>query len=442
MLFEKNENEQRKEFSLLELNRLVRDTIRMNLSGSYWIRAEMADVRVNASSGHCYLEFIEKNEQTGQLLAKSRGTIWANNFRMIQPYFERMTGQTFASGIKVLVRVAVDYHELYGFNLTVQDIDPSYTLGEIARKRLEIIARLKKEGVFTLNKELTLPELPLRIAVITSPTAAGYEDFMNQLIHNEQNYAFLVKLFPAIMQGEKTESSMIQALERIFQYIDYFDVVVAIRGGGSTADLNWFDSYELAASFAQFPLPIITGIGHERDDTILDMVAHTRMKTPTAVAEFILSQMDKQADLLAELEQQVTTLPIEWIEEHRKQLRMIAIQLPGMVESRIERNRSFLHQAGARLTNGSTRLLNTNTLLVNTLNNQMQSAVKEMLADKKRHIELAEQFIRMSSPQTILAKGYTMTLKEGRIVKKAKDVKTGDELVTRFADGETKSIII
>lgn len=442
MLFEKNNNEQRTELSLLELNSLIRDTIRTNLSGSYWIRAEMADVRVNASSGHCYLEFIEKNEKTGQLLAKSRGTIWANNFRMIKPYFERITGQSFASGIKVLVKVTVDFHELYGFNITVQDIDPSYTLGDIARKRLEIINRLKKEGVFTLNKELPFPTLPLRIALITSPTAAGYEDFMNQLTNHEAGYGFIVKLFPAIMQGEKTESSVIHALEQVFEYADLFDVVAVIRGGGSTADLNWFDSYFLAASFAQFPLPIITGIGHERDDTILDMVAHTRMKTPTAVAEFLISSMDKQAELLAELEQRIVTLPTTLIEQQRKLLHVITAQLPGLLATRIERNRSFLGQVGAKLTNASSRMLNTHVLSVNSLNNRLHSSVTNVLADKKRSLDLMEQFITMSSPQTILAKGYTLTLMDGRIVKRSESLKNGDEITTLFMDGKKKSIIV
>lgn len=442
MLFESSNNDKRTELSLLELNRTIRDAIRGKLKGAYWIRAEMSDVRVNTSSGHCYLEFIEKDEQTGQLLAKARGTIWANNFRIIKPYFERTTGQEFASGIKVLVQVTVDFHELYGFNLTVQDIDPSYTLGEIARKRLEIINRLKAEGVFTLNKELTLPVLPLHLAVITSPTAAGYEDFMNQLEHNEKGYAFQFKLFPAIMQGEKTEESIISALEKVFEYMDWFDAVVIIRGGGSTSDLNWFDTYHLANTVAQFPLPVITGIGHERDESILDMVAHTRMKTPTAVAEFLISCVDREADILMELEQQATTLPLMLLEEQRKLLRLITVQLPGMLENRMDRHRSFLNQAGAKMANGTARQLNENALLIQALGNRMQSGVKELIAEKKRYIELTEQFVRMSSPQTILNKGYTLTLKDGKIVKKAQVLKEGDALVTRFADGEKKSIIV
>ena len=300
--------EERRELSLLELNNLVRGVVSEAFPGTCWVRAEMSDVRTNASSGHCYLEFIEKNPITGQLVARARGSIWAKTFRMLKPYFEMETGQLFASGLKVLVKVSVEFHELYGYSLTVLDIDPAYTLGDMLRKRMEIIRQLKEEGVFTLNKELPFPVLPKRIAVITSPTAAGYEDFLNQLANNKAGYPFYPKLFPALMQGERTEESVIAALDRIYHHIDCFDVVVIIRGGGSTSDLNSFDSYLLAANCAQFPLPVITGIGHERDDTILDMVAHTRMKTPTAVAEFLIGRMDAAAEELEDLQQEVSEL--------------------------------------------------------------------------------------------------------------------------------------
>ena len=262
--------------SLVELNQRIRMTLEQAFPDTYWVRAEMSDVRENGASGHCYLEFIEKDPRSGQLLAKVRGAIWAKTFRLLKPYFEMETGQRFVSGLKVLVRVTVDFHELYGLSLTVVDIDPAYTLGDMARKRLEIIRQLQEEGVFELNKELPLPLLPRRIALISSPTAAGYEDFMNQLTHNRAGYPFYVKLFPALMQGERTEESVIAALDRIYAHQELFDVVALLRGGGATSDLNSFDSYLLAANCAQFPLPILTGIGHERDDTVVDLVAHTR----------------------------------------------------------------------------------------------------------------------------------------------------------------------
>ena len=297
-----NRNQERQEFSLLELNNRVKGAVLNAFPETCWVRAEMSDVRTNAASGHCYLEFIEKSAITGQLVAKARGSIWAKTFRMLKPYFEMETGQMFASGLKVLVKVSVEFHELYGYSLTVLDIDPAYTLGDMIRKRMEIIRQLKEEGVFTLNKELPFPTLPKRVAVITSPTAAGYEDFLNQLANNKEGYPFYTKLFPALMQGERTEESVIAALDGVYRHADCFDVVVIIRGGGATSDLNSFDSYLLAANCAQFPLPIITGIGHERDDTILDMVAHTRMKTPTAVAEFLIGQMDRAAGEVEKLQ--------------------------------------------------------------------------------------------------------------------------------------------
>ena len=317
----------RRTYSLQELTSQVRSSLLECFPETYWVRAETSDVRINASSGHCYLEFVEKNPMTNQLVAKAKASIWAKTFRMLKPYFEMETKQPFTSGIKVLVCVTVEFHELYGFSLNVVDIDPTYTLGDMAKKRLEIINQLKEEGVFTLNKELPLPVLPKRIAVVTSPTAAGYEDFMNQLMHNQAGYPFYVKLFPAWMQGERTETSIIEALERIDEHRELFDVVVIIRGGGATSDLNSFDSYLLAANCAQFPLPIITGIGHERDDTIVDLVAHTRLKTPTAVAAFLIGCMDKAAVDLEELQHSLCENTRNILQEKKRILQMVATRV-------------------------------------------------------------------------------------------------------------------
>ena len=287
--------------SLTELNRNIKQALRDALPETYWVRAETSEVRVNSYSGHCYLEFVEKDERTGQVAARARGTIWAQQYAVIRPYFEEETGRPFTSGLKVLVRVAVDFHELYGLSLTVHDIDPSFTVGDLVRRRKEIIRQLQADGVFDLNRALSLPARPQRIAVISSATAAGYEDFTDQLLGNEYGFPFYVRLYPALMQGERTEASIIAALDRIYAVREAFDVVVIIRGGGSTADLSSFDSYALAANCAQFPLPIITGIGHERDDTVVDLVAHTRLKTPTAVAAFLIDCMATQLADINEL---------------------------------------------------------------------------------------------------------------------------------------------
>ena len=429
-------------YSLSELTGEIHDVLKEAFPDTYWVRAETSDVHINSASGHCYLEFIEKDTQSNQIIAKARGAIWAKTFRMLKSYFEMETGQHFTSGLKVLVRVSIDFHEVYGFNLNVVDIDPSYTLGDLVRKRQEIIRQLQEEGVFTLNKELSLPALPQRIAVITSPTAAGYEDFINQLFYNKAGYPFYVKLFPALMQGEKTEESIIAALERIDSHRELFDAVVIIRGGGATSDLNSFDSYLLAANCAQFPLPIITGIGHERDDTIIDLVAHTRLKTPTAVAAFLINCMDQAAEQLNLLQQALCTDTLSILQEKKQTLQRIGTLLPATVNNRIERNRSALNLLASKLPTITSGLLERNKNQLELMHQRIHTAISSRLLKESRFIELQEQFIRMASPDYILKRGYSLTLRDGKILKSAKAVKSGDHLTTRFSDGEIESEVI
>ena len=429
-------------YSLSELTGEIHDVLKEAFPDTYWVRAETSDVHINSASGHCYLEFIEKDTQSNQIIAKARGAIWAKTFRMLKPYFEMETGQHFTSGLKVLVRVSIDFHEVYGFNLNVVDIDPSYTLGDLVRKRQEIIRQLQEEGVFTLNKELSLPALPQRIAVITSPTAAGYEDFINQLFYNKAGYPFYVKLFPALMQGEKTEESIIAALERIDAHRELFDAVVIIRGGGATSDLNSFDSYLLAANCAQFPLPIITGIGHERDDTIIDLVAHTRLKTPTAVAAFLINCMDQAAEQLSLLQQALCTDTLSILNEKKQTLQRIGTLLPATVNNRIERNRSALNSLASKLPAITSSLLERNKNQLELMHQRIRTTVSNRLLKESRFIELQEQFIRMASPDYILKRGYSLTLREGKILKSVKEVKSGDHITTRFSDGEIESEVI
>lgn len=400
--------------TLRELNLRIKAVMQERFPETYWLRAETSDVRVNHSSGHCYLEFVEKNEQTGQIVAKARASIWAKTFGMLKPYFEKETGQAFVSGLTVLVKVSVEFHELYGFSLTVYAIDPAYTLGDMARKRLEIVKQLKAEGIFTLNKELPFPVLPRRIAIITSPTAAGYEDFMNQLTNNDSGFPFYVKLFPALMQGDKTEESVISALDRIYACASCFDVVAIIRGGGASSDLSSFDSYLLAANCAQFPLPVITGIGHERDETVLDMVAHTRMKTPTAVAEFLIGQMKQAADEVEELEAQFVYLADKKLSEQKTWIQLLISRLPVTVLN----------------------TLATHKTAINDRFRQIQRLTDEHLAENRKFLQMTEQFVTMASPEYILKRGYTLTLKEGKIVKYVSDFMPGETIVTRFSDGE------
>ncbi|MDR1344403.1 MAG: exodeoxyribonuclease VII large subunit [Tannerellaceae bacterium] len=437
---ETNNTTKREELSLLELGSLIKNAINRSFPNTYWVRAEMSDVRLNAS-GHCYLEFVEKNPRTGQIVAKIRASIWAKTFYFLKPRFEMETGQAFASGLKTLVKVSVDYHELYGFSLNVTDIDPSYTVGDMLRRRLEIIQRLKNEGVFTLNKELPFPTLPQRIALISSPTAAGYEDFTNQLEHNTSGYSFHLKLFPAVMQGEKTEASVIAALEHIFNHAGNFDVVVIIRGGGASSELNCFDSYLLAANCAQFPLPIITGIGHERDDTVVDLVAHTRMKTPTAVAEFLISRMDEAAGIVTAMQRNILNIAAKRMTNEKARLQIIGTRLPAAALNRLERSRSQLHQLGNQLPVLSLNLLNRHGKRLQTLQSAIGQYSLKHIADKNHYLKLTEQFIRMASPEYILKRGYSLTLKDGKIIKRAVALQNGDLMTTRFIDGEVESIV-
>ena len=404
--------------SLYDLNALVRRSLEQCLPDEYWVQAELSDVRTN-STGHCYLEFIQKDPRSNNLIAKARGTIWANVYRLLKPYFEESTGQAFVSGIKVLVQVTVSFHELYGYSLTVQDIDPTYTLGDMARRRREILKQLEEEGVLTLNKELEMPVLPQRIAVVSSPTAAGYGDFCHQLKNNPRGFFFHTELFPALMQGDRVEESVLSALDAILNRQEDFDAVVIIRGGGATSDLSGFDTYLLAAACTQFPLPIITGIGHERDDTVLDSVAHTRVKTPTAAAEYLINCMDLAADelevLISQLHESVRS---RLTEEHRKLISYIN-RIPSAVVRRV---------SDAKLALLTTR-------------KDISLAVQTSLSRQRHRLELLQQRLADASPEKILARGYSITLKDGKVVKNAAMLNEEDEIITRFYRGEVASVI-
>ena len=301
--------------TLYELNCLVREVIECEMPNEYWVEAELSECR--ESRGHCYMELIQKDEQNATPVAKASAKCWASKWMIVRPYFERTTGQQLHAGMKVLLKVYPQFHEAYGFSWIVTDIDPTYTLGDMARKRQEIIRQLKEEGVFDLQKELQLPLFCQRIAVISSETAAGYGDFCNQLSDNPYGFKFQTRLFPAIMQGEGVEQSIIAALERIFsEYSDFsdhsentvppFDCVVIIRGGGATSDMSGFDTLALAENVANFPLPIITGIGHDRDESILDMVSHTRVKTPTAAATLLIDHLKIVHDAINNAQESIT----------------------------------------------------------------------------------------------------------------------------------------
>lgn len=406
----------RKEFSLLELNARVRDALQEALPERYWVRAEISEARIHPS-GHCYLELIEKEEPTGRTVAKARATIWATTFRLLRPWFEQSTGQLFTSGIKILVLVSPVFHELYGYSLTIHDIDPTYTLGDAARRRAAILQQLRDEGVADMNKELVWPPLPQRFAIISSPSAAGYGDFMNQLQNNPYGYRVYTALFPASMQGEQTERSIIEALDRIASHEELFDGVVIIRGGGATSDLNSFDSYPLAANVAQFPLPVITGIGHERDDTVIDLVANTRVKTPTAAAEWIIARLH-EADLhVAGLSLSISEAVRDRLQREKQTLQRTTSALPMLVERRIlnERHKSELWLE------------------------QIKHALRSRLDAERSRLDQLATTVELVSPQSLLQRGYSLTLHQGRVVKSVTDLAPGETIETLLADGSVVS---
>ena len=404
--------------SLLELNALVRRSIEQGVPDEYWLQAELSEVRIH-SAGHCYLEFVQKAARGNALVAKARGVIWSNIFRLLRPYFEESTGQSFAAGIKVQVKVSVQFHELYGYSLTVLDVDPTYTLGDMARRRREILQQLADEGVLTLNKELEMPLLPRRIAVLSSPTAAGYGDFCHQLEHNAGGYWFAVELFPVAMQGGNVEESILGALDKVNARLEEFDVVVIIRGGGATSDLAAFDTYLLAAACAQFPLPIITGIGHERDETVLDAVAHTRVKTPTAAAELLIHRMEEAAGRLAELSTRLWQGVQARLERERHRLEACKERIPVLVHRRLSEERMALLEC----------------------RKDLEQKVQARLERERHRLALWAQRVEDASPDKLLKRGYSITLKGGRAVTDADTLKEGDVLETRVARGTVRSVV-
>ena len=382
--------------TLYSLNNIVHNVISDALPSRYWITGELSEVRETAV-GHCYIELVQRDEETQELVAKARGTIWSRIYSLLRPYFLEQTGQPFAAGLKVLLQASVSFHELYGYTLDVCDIEPAYTIGDIARHRQQIIKRLTDEGVIDLNKELELPLLPQRIAVISSATAAGYGDFCDQLLNNRYGFVFYPRLFPAPMQGNNAEQGIIAALDKIAEDIDNWDAVVIIRGGGATSDLGCFDTYDLANNCAQFPLPIITGIGHLRDESVLDIVAHTSAKTPTAVAEFLIHSMLTNETMITELQSSIATA----------------------IERRMENEKRR----------------------IDTLTGQIPMSTALFMQGQRHKLDLFQRSIEAASPEHILSLGYSITRLNGKAIRDTATLKPGEEVETTVANGTFSSVI-
>ena len=417
--------EQRKTLTLFELNALVRQTLELGMPDDYWVEAELSEV--HEVRGHCYMELIQKDDHNNTPVAKASAKCWASTWRLARPHFERVTGQQLHAGMKVLLKVGAQFHENYGFSWIVTDIDPTYTMGDMARKRQEIIRQLKEEGVFDLQKELRLPLFCQRIAVISSETAAGYGDFCRQLADNPYGFQFQTQLFPAIMQGEGVSQSIIAALEEIYSWNvecgmwneKCFDAVVIIRGGGATSDMSGFDTLELAENVANFPLPIITGIGHDRDESILDMVSHTRVKTPTAAAALLIDQLKAVLDTIEGAQSLITHYAQQKLASLNAQLATLSEAIPrlfSIVKTRQE----------ARLDNTEQRII---------------TAVERRMTSEHHRLEMLEEKVKTLDPTLLLKRGYSITLKDGKAVRDPKALQQGDEIETRLANGTIHSTV-
>lgn len=428
-----------KAYSLLELNTLVRRTVELGLPGQLWVEAELAEAR--ESRGHCYMELIQKDDSTNTPVARASAKCWRQTWMMLRAHFERTTGQMFHAGMKVRLRVYAQFHEAYGFSWIVTDIDPYFTVGDMARRRQEIVRQLKAEGVFDLNRELDFPMFAQRIAVISSETAAGYGDFCNQLADNDYGFSFTTRLFPAVMQGEQVEQSVIAALDRINRCSDEFDCVVIIRGGGATSDMSGFDTLPLAENVANFPLPVITGIGHDRDESIIDMVAHTRVKTPTAAAALLISRLKATADLIDSCRERVLRAVSRRMETERMRLGRLSERIPTLFSVVRTRHESRLEIMQRRLTAAITRRLTAEHHRVETLTQSLAPLTERHMTAERHRLDMLAQRAKALDPTLLLRRGYSITLHQGRAVRDAGELKPGDEIVTRLATGSITATV-
>lgn len=441
----------------------VRQAVACHVEADVWVRAEISELKVNGS-GHCYLTLVEK-EESGKMnvCAKAAAIIWANLYNMVAPMFESVTHQPLQRGMTVLVRVSPNFHEAYGFSLIISDIDPAFTLGDMARRRQEVIDKLKADGVWDMNHEQQIPLLPQRVAVISSETAAGFGDFINQLEHNDRQFKFYWHLFPAVMQGDGAPSSIMAALDEVFVHAALFDVVVIVRGGGASADMLAFDDYDLASCCAQFPLPIISGVGHERDTCVVDLVACRRCKTPTAVGALLVDCMEQAyarvedatlalatgaRQILKEEKNRLATanmllaktVPLALAEE-KNRLTNLCAALRVAVSDNCKTAEASLQHSMITLKSVARLMVRSAEMRVGTQIPQLSHAVRTLITSQQSKIELMEQKVDLLSPQTLLKKGYSLTLNNGRVVRSANDLQKGDKIETIFADGRRTSIV-
>ena len=442
---------------LYDLNSRIRNAVNQTFPATVWVLAEISEIRQNRT-GHCYLELIEKDKDSKDIIARSRATVWTNTWKLIHPYFEMITGQVLDAGMKVLLNVSIEFHPLYSFSLNIKDIDPNYTLGDLERQKNEIIQKLEQNGVLEMNKELPFPEPAQKIAVISSPTAAGYGDFMDQLQKNTSGLKFYIKLFPAQMQGAGAVESMIDALERVFQYADFFDCLVLIRGGGSRSDLAAFDQYDLAYHLTQFPLPVLTGIGHDRDDSIADLVAHTHLKTPTAVAEFLIQKMEYADAALEEYTfrinqsvrdqvrdrkdrlQQLTINLYPTISDHlRKQnekIRNLSMSVNRSVGQKLNKENLRLHDFESEIKHGLKSFSEQELTKIQLYNHKLRNSLNLIFQKKNQKIKYLDKSLFLLDPKRVLERGFSITLKNGKAIFDPVELRDGDTITNILAKGK------
>ena len=425
--------------TLFELNSLVRGVLETTLSSAYWVEAELSEAR--EVRGHCYMELIQKDIFSATPVARASAKCWKTQWTRLRPKFEQITGQPLHAGMKVLLLVTANFHEAYGFSWIVQDIDPTYTMGDMARKRLEIIRQLKEQGIFDMQKELSIPMFAQRIAVISSEHAAGYGDFCNQLETNDYGFVFYPKLFPAVMQGEQVEHSIIAALNDINAQAQLFDAVVIIRGGGATADMSGFDTLLLAENVANFPLPVITGIGHERDESILDMVSNTRVKTPTAAAAFLIGNLANVWTHIGNCQDRIATCVGQRMERQRNRLNRCADRIPMLFSLVKTRQEARLDRLAAQMVSLIGNRLTQNRHRLQLICTNIRPAIAKRITRENNHLEQLDIRLKALDPQTLLKRGYSITLHKGKAVRDASEVKAGDEIETQVENGRIRSIV-
>jgi len=442
--------------TLIELNQKIKSSLEHTFNSTVWLVAEINSINKHRS-GHCYLEFIQKAKDYDQIIAKTRATIWATQYRMIESYFYSVTGSELQEGLKVMVRVSVDFHELYGLSLNVRDIEPSFTLGDLERHKKEIIDKLKSEGVIDMNKELELPLAIQKIAVISSSGAAGYEDFVHQLNKNKYEYGFSTSLFEADMQGKRTEETIVQALSDIFDSEKEFDIVAILRGGGSKSDLSFFDNYNIAYHITQIPIPVITGIGHDRDESVTDMVAHTKVKTPTAAANFVIDHNllfeSEIIELGDEIIQQVkdniktndlylTNLSMgihrtkKIINEKQENCNRLFYRISNLAKQKINESGNNLQSKQSRIQNMPKVMLKQHEAELKGIQNRIKSGISYSFEKTSRELDMFEKNIKLVDPTNVLKRGFSITKHNGKVISKTTKVKAGDEIET-VLEGKT-----